>query len=128
MSDYTKEKKELVEKHIHFWGPAYDLVSKKCDCGAVGISEAEYQRRIEEWKSYAELVKTTPAYLDWQQMREAFKTHNLKAIREIQQRVAKRVTQNPDAMTEKERWVEHYEYLDKPDFPDPESWSKYVIL
>lgn len=101
---------EKVE-HVHLFVQSHwDVSERVCGCGKIQISEEEMDRRNTVWDRYYKEVESTPSYVDFQMMRQAYKDRDLPAIREIMVRVKER--------------QEKQDYLPKPKFPDPigQSW------
>mgnify|MGYP001604875101 CR=1 FL=1 len=104
--------KETTQLHAHHWVDN-GLYEKRCtgqyfgdSCIAILVSEPEWKRRDEEYQSYLDLVRTTPAYLNFMDIRENGIAKKL--LKEVEQR------------------LEKDEYLPKPHFPDPQTFP-YVI-
>lgn len=116
MAKVADEKEE--KKHIHNWIKKNDIESYCSNfygnilCIAIKVGEKEFERREAEWNNYFQLLRTTPAYLDWQEMKIAFnqKPKDMKKIAEIRTRIQART-----------------EYLPRPNFPDPWTPFLYVI-
>ena len=112
--------------HIHYWNyQANDLSSRHCACGGIMVSTAELQRRTDEWNNYFDLVKTTPSYMEFLDMRKAYVAHDHETMNAIRERIKERTNQ-----TETE-WgdlvIELKDPLPKPNFPDPTTWNKYFV-
>lgn len=123
------KREERFGTHTHtFTRRQMDLSAEYCTCGAVLISNEEYDRRVAEWDSYFEIVATTESYRDYQEMTIAFKNNDRPQIAEVLARVKQRVEQVDDGVTPDENWRYHkMDYLAKPDFPDPRTWGRYVV-
>lgn len=115
MAKATDDKEE--KKHVHNWVKKNDVESycsnfygKKL-CVVLKIGVEEFERREAEWDSYFKLLRTTPAFLDWQEMKIAFKQNprDMEKIAEIRKRVQART-----------------EYLSKPDSIDP--WTPFLYV
>jgi len=101
------------EKHKHSWIFAgYD--QNRCLCGALQISEAEEDKRNEEWRAFDAMVRETESYKEWFEMRTAFraKPRDMATIHEIVKKADKRLEEN--------------NYLPHPKFPDPATFP-YVL-
>jgi hypothetical protein len=107
----TKQKEEITP-HIHNWVDGFMIQEKKCGCGKILVSQAEYDRRVEETNAYYKFVLNSDAYRDNQAMRKAYKEHNMPEIKKIMVRVEER--------------LKNGEYTEKLHFPDPES-GVYII-
>lgn len=113
-----KRTEEKIAKHEHSWVQD-GLTEERCisqyfgeDCVAILVSEAEFDRRAEEWNSYYELVRTTPSYLDFQEMRTAFFDQDSNVVKEVLKRAKDRLTED--------------DYLPAPNFPNTQTFP-YVI-
>ena|SRR3990167_8139100 len=126
-----KLQQQLSGGHTHFWGPTYTPSEWKCECGKIRISGEEFKRRKEEWDSYYELVKTTPSYRDFWEMKRASDAKDLDKVAEIKKRVEPRCWVKPDyqgLIDEKKYEFDEDQYLPKPSFPDPEGevWRYFI--
>lgn len=100
------------EVHQHYFVQGYNQDERYCKCGALKISLEEYQRRIDEWDNYFSLVKTTDSYQDYMKIKKlGWEKDNPEKV-ELMKRIKQRLEKN--------------DYLSKPGFPDPTTWSKYV--
>lgn len=116
----------MEETHEHYFSPWADQTSDRCSCGALLISQLEADRRIAEWSNYRELLQTTPAYLDYLEMRAAFKTKDKEKIAKIRKRIEARGHWGKNELGDKV-WIVDTTNLVKPSFPNPASWNGYVI-
>ena len=110
--------KEITQPHTHHWVDN-GLTEKRCvsqyfggTCIAILVSEPEWKRRDEEYQAYLDLVRTTEAYSDFQDMRTAFFNKDNKFVKQLLKRVKERLAKD--------------DYLPKPHFPDPQTFP-YVI-
>lgn len=100
-------------RHVHVWGPSYNLVESKCKCGSIKISEAESQHRMEEWNSYFKLVKHSKSYNNFKWFQALYRQRNLPRMQWLRTKIKAR--------------LEKDDYLPKPSFPDPTTWNRYVV-
>ena len=111
------------EEHKHWWVEGRDQTAQVCNCGSLKVSQSELDYRIKAWESYFDLVKTSPSFLDYQEMKEAWKAKDKPKMAEITKRIKARTHQV------KNEWggesIELNNPLAKPDFPDPSTWTKY---
>lgn len=110
-------REEIEQKHTHNW-IRKDQVEFYCSglykgypCIHIKIGAQEFDRREDEYNNYYELIRTTPAFIDWQEMSIAFKVKDLEKVRKIKERIAQRTDG----------------YLPKPNFPDPATPFLYVV-
>lgn len=106
MARPTEETKK--DNHVHYFVPGYKPEEKYCKCGAIQISQAEFERRRDEWNSYFELVRSSDSYRDYMEMKTATKAEQKEILKRVNSR------------------VEKDDYMSKPSFPDPTTWNKYV--
>lgn len=120
-----KQIEKIFSEHIHNWVPTADPAAQICNCGRWLISAKERDRRRDEWSAYFEFIRTTPAYLDWVEIKEAFKGKNKSKVVETLERVklrCKRISFNED----EDNWKFSYDYQPTPNFPDPDNFP-YII-
>src|SRR3990167_1097401 len=123
MSKITEEKTK--QEHQHWWVMGNNYSSEKCNCGMLKVFPMEYEMRIKAWESYFELVKTTPSYLDHQEMKLAWREKNLPKIAELREKIKQRTHKVINEFGDES--IELDDPLPKPTFPDPSTWNKYVI-
>ena len=117
----TKQEPKPVHDHSWFYRPN-DISCERCQCGNIRVSEQEYHRRIDEWRNYFELARTTESYADYRKTADLFKSiKGMGKITPDQKARFKEIGDRALARLEKD------EYLPKPSFPDPETWNGYVI-
>lgn len=123
-----KNTSDVIDEHVHAWFQTGVIGEERCKCKKVRISASEEERRISEWASYYELVRTTEAYSDFKEMSKAFAAKDLDWIKQIDARVMSRnhetLNEWGDKVTEPN---DPESLLPKPNFPDPTTWKGYVI-
>lgn len=104
---------ENKQEHIHNWYPN-GLVEECCKnlyngqlCNKIKISEEEYNRRADEWNNYYQLVLTTPSYLRFKKIREAYQTQDIETVKLLKKEAIASLNKS--------------EYLSQPAFIDPNS-------
>lgn len=98
-------------EHIHnfiFSGYSED----RCQCGALRISEYELERRTKEWQAYYGSVKLTDSYYDHKELMQAWRDKDRSKVKELAKKAESRLKED--------------KYLDRPKFPDPETYI-YII-
>ena len=115
-----------MEQHEHRFLPWADQTSERCICNALLISRQEKEKRIAEWNNYNEDLLKTPAYLDYLEMKAAFKAKDKTKIAEIKKRIETRGHWGENEHGDK-TWVVDKIELVKPSFPNPLTWSQYII-
>lgn len=116
---------QIDSEHKHWWVTGNDYSSEKCNCGRIKVSPMEYEMRLKAWESYFELVKTTPSYLDHEEMKLAWNEKNQPKMTELREKIKQRTHKEMNEFGEET--IELDDPLPKPSFPDPSSWNKYVI-
>lgn len=115
------------EEHLHnFYLNPYNRSEEVCKnlyngrpCLALKVSNAEWERRNEEWRNFYALCQQTEAKRDYDLMCDAFKRKDQKEMKEILKRVNKRCQVKTDEFGDNDFTFSKEEYLDGPSFPDP---------
>jgi len=114
MGTRTKKLPEK-EQHIHNWISWADVSSQKCtDCQYLLISKKEDFRRREEWNGCRVRVRETRSYKRFIEQKEAMYKGDFTTVKEL-------------ALEAREELKNKTDWLPKPNFPDPASWTLYVI-
>lgn len=120
------------EGHLHNWYPNPDGVSEYCSngynggkCMTIKIGLREWERRKEEYDAYLELSKTTDAYRDYQEMKQAYAAGDQERMAEIDKRVMARNQLAPNKFNDPS--LMPIDPMPKPSFPDPEKPFAYLV-
>lgn len=117
--------KQDKQDHTHYWVTGNDFSSEKCNCGHIRVSPIEYEMRKKAWENYFELVKTTPSYLDHQEMKKLFKAKDTEKMKVLVEKIKQRTHVVIDEYGDET--IELDDPLPKPQFPDPTTWNKYEV-
>ena len=114
------KKEDKLEKinHEHSFKAMGFFDEERCSCGAIKVSQKEYQRRWDAWENYYAECKQSPSFIRFIDMKEAIKMGDREKIQEL--------------MAESKRVMENKDYVvleKKPKFPDPMNphRSHYIV-
>lgn len=135
----TEEPKQVDLKHEHDWVKSKDdhdgewpfwycaKEYKGGSCRTLKVTAEEFKHRTEAWNSYLDLTRTSDAYRDFMEMKEAYFASDEKRIKEILARVSKRTKLETDEAGNNEFSHMVSEYMPMPEFPDPmKPWAYFV--
>lgn len=101
--------------HVHAWSPGFDPSEQKCSCGSVLISREEQETRKQKWNEYFNKVRETHAYERFNQQMIDYNLGEMTFVKGCALQAKKDLNDNVPLT------------LEKPHFPDPSTWTKYVF-
>ena len=123
-----KKTVKVIEEfeHVHSWKAGANQSYQSCACGKILVSQAEYDRRVDEWDNYLDLLAETEAYKDFLRLKRLFR---VKKMVDPNHALPEKEQQQWDLLMAriKQRSATR-DYMPKPHFPDPGSCGfAYVV-